>query len=281
LAAEDLRPESPVVVVRRAAGVTKRMRIKGKYAISGILLLVGLLLWFARGSSNSKQAAQPLIDALERYRELSGSYPRVLDSLVREKLLRSIPRPAAIPPLYLPCHFQYWVDPDLDYYCLGYGEQELLATQGYDISYVSFRGEWDDSPGVPMCDLFGLPLDRAGDLFRKSRSSKDLRRFIEIAAHKYNKDPWPLFWEDVIQAVGNMSPLRMDGRNGFWVEAREEEAAAFGFIVDPKSNAFRNKHEVILIIEREGQGTQVRWHEIFRASRNASVEKQVPRSSER
>ena len=166
--------------------------------------------------------------------------------------------------------FEYWVEQDLDYYCLAYAESPILGGLGpahwRTVSYVSFRGAWDDSAAIPKCDLFGLPFDRAGDLFQKSRSSKDLRRFIDIAAHKENKDPWPLYSEDVTQAVGNVSPCTMDGRTGFDVEAGDEEAAAFRFITNPAPARFTDMHEVILILQREREGTQVRWREVYRAS---------------
>ena len=243
----------------------ERVRIETKRAVPGILLAVGLVLWFARWPPDCKQAAQPLIDALERYRETHGFYPASLDSLIREDRLQSIPRPTWNLGVLHSDTFDYGDDPDLDYYYLGYAEQGRLATHWYGVYYVSFRGAWDDSPGVPKCDLFGLPLDRAGNLFQKSRSSKDLRWFIDIAAHKENKDLWPLYSEDVTQAVGDVSPCTMDGRAGYHVEAGDEEAAAFRFITNPAPGAL-TKHEVIRILEREREGTEVRWREVFRAS---------------
>ena len=56
----------------------------------------------------------------------------------------------------------------------------------------------------------------------------------------------------------------MDGRAGFCIEAKGEEAAAFRFFTNPAPARFVDKHEVILILEREREGTQVRWREVFR-----------------
>ena len=67
----------------------KTVSIRGKCAIVGSLLTVGLILWFASGPSDCKQAAQPLIDALERYHQINGQYPVTLDKLVQVKLLRT------------------------------------------------------------------------------------------------------------------------------------------------------------------------------------------------
>ena len=209
----DQSPELPVNPIRKEATGVKTVRIRGKRTIPGILLTVGLILWFASGPSDCKQAAQPLIDALERYHEAHGCYPNALDSLVLENRLRSVPRPTWNLGLLHSDTFEYGADPDpnLDYYYLGYAEQGLLATHWYGISYVSFRGAWDDSPGVPRCDLFMLPLDRAGDLFQKSRSSTDLRRLIRIISYKDENTPRPVYWEDIAQAVGRAAPMH-DGR---------------------------------------------------------------------
>jgi hypothetical protein len=254
----------------------KKVKIRGKRAIVGILLTVGLILSFASGPSDCKQAAQPVIDALERYHQINGQYPVTLDKLVQAKLLRALPHPTWNVGVQHMNDFEYWVEQDLDYYCLAYAEAPIFGGIGPphwdEVSYVSFRSAWDDSPGVPKCDLFGLPLDRAGDLFQRSRSSKDLRKFIEIAAHQKNQDSWPLYSEDVTQAVGNVSPCTMDGRAGFDVEAGDDEAAAFRFITNPAPAAFMRKHEVILILERDREGTKVRWHEVYRANSGASAE---------
>lgn len=230
-----------------------------------------LTLWFARGPSDCKQAAQPLIDALQRYRETRGCYPNALDALIRENRLRSVPRPTWNFGVLHTDAFQYWVDKDLDYFCLGYAEQQLLGTHWHGVFYVSFRGAWDDSPGVPKCDLFMLPLERVGDLFQKTRSSTDLRRLIRMISYKDKSNPWPVYWEDIARAVGKVVPCTTEGRPGFCVAAGGEEAAAFRFVTNPAPEAFVNKHEVILILERQREGTQVRWREVFRANERAPL----------
>jgi hypothetical protein len=252
-----------------AKGVQKR-HVQVATAILVIALLAGFTLWLAPWPSNCKRAARPLIDALERYHKIYGCYPNSLGQLIREKLIRAIPEPRWSFDARRIGVFDYYAEPDLDFYCLGYAECPMFATHWEEVSYVSFRGAWDDTPGVPSTEWHRLPIERAGELFQESRSSSHLRflikKVLEYRRHGGLNNPWELYWEDIAKAVGSVIPCTLDGGAGFCVEADDHEGAAFGFLINPVQSAFWDKHEVMLISERDMEGDNARWREVFRTA---------------
>ena len=176
-----------------------------KRGFLGLTVIVGIAVWFARGPSDCKQAAQPLIVALERHHKVHGRYPVSLDDLVGENLIRAIPQTTWNFGVRHPFGFEYHVDSDLDLFCLGYAEYDLLGDDdGRQIFYASFRGCWDDCTGLPETDLWQLPVERAGERFRVSRSSADLRLLVRKVIGSA-PEGCSIFWEDVAEAIGSGS----------------------------------------------------------------------------
>jgi len=244
----------------------------GLLVLGPVVMIVGLLVRFLSGPADCQEAARPIILALERFHRVHGRYPDALEALTREKFLRRIPETTWNLGVMHFDDFQYWVDPDLDYYCLAYTEADVFGGIGPshwdDIFYVSFRGAWDDAPGVPPCDLFTLPVERAGERFRASRSSASLRLLVKKLA-EYTGDggrlPCCLFLEDLRAAAGPLSPCTIDGTPGLCVQAVDAEAATFGFLTAVTKTPLRGvMEEVVLIAGLEPKSNPVRWRTVFR-----------------
>nr|WP_254054065.1 hypothetical protein [Singulisphaera sp. GP187] len=235
----------------------------GRRGFIGLTVIVGLAVWFARGSSDCKQAAQPLIDALERHHKVHGRYPVSLDDLVGENLIRAIPQTTWNFGVRHPFGFEYFVDPDLDFFCLGYAEYELhFDDDGRQVSYVSFRGCWDDAPGLQETDLWRLPVERAGECFRVSRSSAALRLLVKKVIGSAPKG-CSIFWEDVAEAIGSVSQCAIEGQSGLCVEAGDNEATAF-FLVTRRAHTLRGNSDLLIkILERNKGDTILRWREVL------------------
>lgn len=230
--------------------------------IVGLSLIAAFVLWFACGAPNCKVAARPLIAALERYHERYGRYPDTLEALVHARLLQAIPHPTWNLGVQHDDEFRYSVEPDLDYYCLGYWECPIFGGLGpakwENITYVSFRGLWDDSVEVPTFD-FKLPFVRAAERFRESRSSADLRLFSKkVAAAHF------ISWDDIAPAIGPVSPSSIQGRSGLLVEADDNEAAAVFFITRRAHSMGRNEYMIIEILARDTDHALTQWHTVFR-----------------
>lgn len=230
------------------------------------LAIAGLALWFAGGPSDCKQAAQPLIDALERYHQITSKYPDTLDELVQGNLLRALPRPTWNLGVQHMDDFEYWVEHDLDYYCLAYAEAPLIGGIGPphwdEVSYVSFRRGWDDSPAIPKCDLVSLPVQRAGERFRESRTSADLRLFVKKLIGSASQG-CSIFWDDVAVSIGSGSRCAIEGHSGLCVEAGDNEAAAF-FFITRRAHTSRGDVELSTrIFERYQADGALRWREVL------------------
>ncbi len=252
-----------------AKGVHKR-RVQVASAILVIVLLAGFTVWLAPWPSNCKRAAAPILEALERYHKTHGRYPASLDDLVHEKWIPAIPETTWNLGVRHPFGFEYFAEAELDFFCLGYAEYQLpIDDDGKQISYVSFRGDWDDTPGVPWTEGHRLPIERAGELFQESRSSSHLRllikKVLEYRRHGF-VNPWDLYWEDIAKAVGNVVPCTVDGSAGVCVEADDHEGAAFGFLINPVQAQLWDKHEILLISERKLERGNIRWREVFRTA---------------
>jgi hypothetical protein len=224
---------------------------------------VGIALWFVGRPSDCKQAAQPLIDALEQHHKLHGRYPDSLDDLVVEHLIRAIPQTTWNFGVLHPFGFGYFVDLDLDFFCLLYAEYKLPHDDdGRNISYISFRGCWDDAPGVSETDLQRLPIERAGARFRVSRSSADLRLLVKKVIES-TSEGYSIFWEDVAGAIGPGSPCAIEGRSGLCVKAGDHEAAAF-FFVTRRAHTLRGDTDLLIrILERNNDGAALRWRPVL------------------
>lgn len=228
----------------------------------GLTVIVGIAVWFARGPSDCKQAAQPLIDALERHHKVHGRYPVSLDDLIGGNLIRAIPQTTWNFGVRHTSGFEYYVDPDLDFFCLGYGEYELpFDDDGRQISFVSFRRCWDDGPGLPETDLWRLPVERAGGRFRASRTSADLRLLVKKVIR--SAPGWSIFWEDVAEAIGSGSRCTIEADLGLRVEAGDDEAAAFFFVTRRAYTLRGNADLLIRILERDKGRAIPRWREVF------------------
>jgi hypothetical protein len=230
----------------------------------GLTVIVGIALWFVGWRSDCKQAAQPLIEALERHHKLHGRYPDSLDDLVVEHLIRAIPQTTWNFGVRHPFGFEYFVDLDLDFFCLLYAEYKLPHDDdGRNISYVSFRGCWDDAPGLPEADLRRLAVERAGECFRVSRSSADLRLLVKKVI-KSGPPGCSIFWEDVAVAIGPGSPCAIEGRSGLCVEAGDHEAAAFFFVTRRAQTVLRGDSDLLVrILERDKAGAALRWRPVL------------------
>jgi hypothetical protein len=233
----------------------------------GLTLGVGLALWFARGPSDCKQSARPLIDALEQYHLANGRYPESLETLIETKLLRSLPRPTWNLGVQHTNRFEYWVEPDLDYYCLAYAEAPIRGGSGpphWDqITYVSFRGGWDDSPAVPRFDLFWLPVERASKRYRQSRSSADLRLLVNRLGGA-TPEGCSIFWDDVVAQIGPGLPGAVERQSGFVVQAGDQEAAAFFFVTRRARTLRGDKTVLIKLSEFYKVGDAPNWRDVFR-----------------
>ena len=193
-----------------AKGVEKR-RVQVVSAILVIVLLLGFTVWLASGPSNCKRAAAPILEALERYHKTHGRYPASLDDLVHEKWIPAIPETTWNLGVRHPFGFAYFADAELDFFCLSYAEYQLpIDDDGKQISYVSFRGVWDDTPDVPSSEGHQLPIERAGELFQKSRSSLHLRLLIEkvLEYHRLGGlNPWVVYWKDIAKGGWQCGPI--------------------------------------------------------------------------
>lgn len=241
-------------------------RLTARRGLLGLAIVVGVALWFAAGPSDCKQTARPLIDALERYHQSNGHYPDTLDELVQVKLLRALPHPTwSLGVLHMD-DFEYWVEHDLDYYCLAYAEAPIVGGIGPsrwdEVTYISFRGEWNDSGAISKCDRFLLPVQRAGERFRQSRSSADLRLLVKKVIGSGPQGS-STFWEDVAAAIGSGSRCAVEGRAGLCVEAGDHEAAAFCFLTR-RANTVRGNADLLMrILERDRGDRTLRWREIY------------------
>ena len=96
-----------------AKGVQNR-RVQVASAILVIVLLAGFTLWLASGPANCKQAAAPILEALERYHKTQGRYPASLDDLVHEKWIPAIPETTWNLGVRHPFGFEYFAEAELD-----------------------------------------------------------------------------------------------------------------------------------------------------------------------
>jgi hypothetical protein len=235
--------------------------------VLGLTLIVGVALWCTGGPSDSKEAARPLIDALEQYHRTHGRFPDSLETLLAAKLLRTLPRPTSNLTVQHLDRFEYWVDQDLDYYCLAYAEAPIFGGIGpahWDqVSYISFRGAWDDAPGVPRFNLFLLPVERAGERFRRSRSSADLRLVVRRVGGAA-PEGCSIVWDDVAAGIGTASPCTIEGRSGLILEGDDQEAAAFFFVTRRARTARGDNLLITNILERFNEGDDRKWREVFR-----------------
>jgi hypothetical protein len=243
------------------------VRSRLERGLLGLPLILSVALWCARGPSNCKEAARPLIDALERFHRIHGRYPESLETLLATRLLRTLPRPTANAGVRRMDDFGYWVDPDLDYYCLSYAEASIFGGIGpphWDqISYVSFRNGWDDSGGIPRFNPFLLPVERAGERFQKSRSSADLRLVVNRVGG-VAPEGCSILWEDVAAGIGTGSPCWIEGQSGLLMEADDHEAAAFFFVTRCAHTLRGEKFLITQILERTQGDDDPRWREVFR-----------------
>jgi hypothetical protein len=110
-----------------------------------ILLAIPLTILFRLDGPTAEQGqtrAQPLIDALERYRGANGEYPPDLETLV-PTYIETIPKPA------WRYHYVYIVCPDKSYYTLGFrprGHSDLTP-EYWD--YSSLQKAWKFGDGAP------------------------------------------------------------------------------------------------------------------------------------
>ncbi len=238
-------------------------RSKGISTFLGLALAVGLALWLAGRLPDCKDAARPLIAALEESHRINGHYPETLKTLVHAKLLRSLPRPTWNLGVQHMDDFEYSVEPDLDYYCLEFAEAPIFGGIGpphWDgVYYVSFRENWSRSE----YDQHLLPVERAGERFRQSRSSTDLQLLVKKLQNSRSRES-SIFWEDIAAAFGPELPCSIEGQPGFMVEAGDDEAAAIFFATRRANTLSGDKSIVVKIFERFKDGAGVKWREVFR-----------------
>jgi hypothetical protein len=243
-----------------------RVRSGLQRGVLGVSVVVAVALWCTRGPSDCKEAAQPLINALERYHRAYRRYPESLETLIAANLLQTRPRPTANLGVEHWDQFEYWVDRELDYYCLSFAEASIFGGNGprhWDqISYISFRGGWDDSPGIPRFNPFLLPVERAGERFQKSHSAADLHLVINRVGGAA-PEGCSIFWDDVAAAIGTGSTGSVDGQSGLLVKAGDPEATAFFFVTRRAHTARGQKTLITRILERSTGGDDPQWREVF------------------
>jgi hypothetical protein len=243
------------------------MRSGLQRGVLGVSVVAALGLWCARGPADCKEAARPVIDALQRYHRAYGRYPESLETLIAANLLQTLPRPTANLGVQHWDQFEYWVDHDLDYYCLSFAEASIFGGVGpphWDqVSYISFRGGWDDAPGIPRFNSFLNPVERAGERFQRSHSAADLRLVVSRVGGAA-PEGCSIFWEDVAAAIGTGSPGSVEGQSGLIVEAGDPEAAAFFFVTREAHTSRGQKTLITRILERLTGGDDPEWREVFR-----------------
>jgi hypothetical protein len=166
--------------------------------------------------------------------------------------------------------FEYRVNLEMDYYILSYTKAPLIGGLGpahvEAISYVSFRGGWDDMPGIPRCDWYWVPVERAGELFRQSHSSANLRLFIkQLIGYEDTRARagGSIFWAQVSTAAGDGTPCTIDGRTTLCIQAADNEAAAYCFITKPARTLVGIQDIVISILRKYIENNKVKFYEIY------------------
>ncbi|WP_406700139.1 hypothetical protein V5E97_15020 [Singulisphaera sp. Ch08] len=237
------------------------------FRLVGLPLLVVLLLYHVWGTPKDSQAtAQPLINAIERYHQLHGSYPETLGTLTQEGLLTAIPTP----PWDLWTRrdqFEYFVDRDLDFFSLNYDEQDYFGGLGPSKwktrTYVSFQGKWNGnylrgSPPLPL----ELAIKRAGERFRNTQSSDNLNMLAgKIIEYSDQGSDGPLLvWaEDVWSVLGRGETCEVDGRPGELYKAQDAHAAEYCFISRKGGGYFYEFDFIVEIFRLDRSESPPQW----------------------
>src|SRR5438128_1669796 len=97
--------------------------------VAAVLLALGLVLFEDCTSGDGREAAVPLLSALETFHARHGYYPDALRTLVRDGLIPGIPS-APWSPGVSRDGFYYQVNRDMDFYYVFYFESDLRSGLG-------------------------------------------------------------------------------------------------------------------------------------------------------
>lgn len=257
MAGEQSR-EGPVF--RRSARAARRWPALTVVALAFAVAGVGYLTFATPTPFDGKQAAAPLIAALERFHRQHGRYPADLDALVSEGIIPAIPR---IPWSLDVARegFGYDADPSGSFYLLFYSEKDrfegLGPTSATTYRYPSVYGKWTTDPVPAKIQA----LELAGRRFVAERSSTRLKSFIAAF-----DDPFfpRIHWENVATVLSVGRPCEVDGRPGIIVRADDAEAAEYRFLVEQKEMAGVVVREISAIDRRVTSVSGPTWQAVFR-----------------
>lgn len=185
-------------------------------------------------------AARPIIIALGKYRQRNGVYPLDLQDLADGGLVASIPSaPSSLSKSRN--GYYYFVDRELDLFCLSYSERDWFGGLGparaTSRGYASYDGIWfgefeQGMEGFPHPLTVVMP--KAGERFRESRSIEYLDLFVRKISEYSHPDKESMFQKEIMEeevavAIGKGRRCEIAGYAGICYEPDEASAIAYLF----------------------------------------------------
>jgi hypothetical protein len=251
----------------------KLLFVRWKWSIgltAALVILVYLVSDFMRGGED---VARPVIRAIERYHTLHGIYPDELSDVVKAGLLPSIPRmPWSVSTIL--GDLTYFADRDLDIFCLSYTEQPVFGGLGparcEDRYYISFEKRWLSDSQANRRNLahpVGLAMNRAGRMFRQTRSAKDLRLFVEkTMKYSYQESAYPqiISKAELVNALGDGQLIELNDRPCLRYSSDDKESIDYAFMIHDNSGLVGVRNElVVAILYFNRSESPATWREIF------------------
>jgi hypothetical protein len=242
-------------------------------ALLAVAYIIFLMLLLSTPSVQAElDAAQslvePLIPALEKYRQRHSSYPESLESLVRQGLIPSIPVIPGTSKAYLTYQPAYWRTPDGTAYFLQFGymiKGGLAFPPEPQRQYCSWDGRWEQLPCDPLNPVSMLE-GRAGREYKRNGS----KRALETAVRSYLgglpsiEGKPPCCWADDLRMrilLGEGQPLQLPANapeTAVFYPAKDCPGFGYAFVfAGPIGEARTRPGKAVSMLSEDG-----RWHRV-------------------
>jgi hypothetical protein len=239
--------------------VSPRLRL---VAVASLVAAVGCSPSKEEVMRQAEAVCRPVVTALELFHEKHGRYPATLHDLVAEGLLDAVP---AIPEVEgVPKRdLRYRADFDADFFLLDFA-YDIPGTVGpasvYRHYYASDRMEWRTRKYPPsMADLV---TQRAGDLYRRTGTSKHLRLFFDKAIADPANPPGRLALSrgQLEEAIWEGEAVTVAGEGGMLYRARDEEGERYFLVYEARPlEGVQGPCEFVARLYVAGRGDGGRW----------------------